>query len=81
MTNSGSYPWGVSNPGSRGGAVVLVDQSAESVTALDLSGGRWTGGAHWVGRLECETAVRTLAVVMIGVNAEHPFEVAAAENQ
>jgi hypothetical protein len=50
-------PEGFQNPGSRCGAVVLVYQAAEPVTAPDLSDRRSTGGAHWVGRLECESAV------------------------
>lgn len=45
-------PEGFQNPGSRCGAVVLVYQAAEPVTAPDLSDRRSTGGAHWVGRLE-----------------------------
>ena len=57
-----------------------MDESAESVTALDLPGG-WTGGARWVRRLERESAVGTLAVVMGRVDAQHPFEVATAEDQ
>ena len=38
-----------------------MDQSTESVTTLDLVGRRWTGGARWVRRLECKSAVGTLA--------------------
>jgi hypothetical protein len=58
-----------------------VYQAAEPVTAPDLSDRRSTGGAHWVGRLECESAVGTLAVVMRRVDAEHTFEVAATNDQ
>jgi catechol 2,3-dioxygenase-like lactoylglutathione lyase family enzyme len=56
---------------SRCGAVVFVDQSAESVAALDLSAARWRISVCRVGREQRESAVGALAVVMDGVNAEH----------
>ncbi len=58
-----------------------MDQSAESVAALDLSVGRWRVRVCRVGCEQRESAVWALAVVMDGVDAEHCFEVAAAEDQ
>jgi len=51
--------------------VVFVDQSAESVAALDLFAARWLVRVCRLGREERESAVRALAVVMAGVDAEH----------
>jgi hypothetical protein len=72
---------GFQNVGSCCGAVVFMDQSAESVAALDLSVGRWRVRVCRVGCEQRESAVWALAVVMGGVDAEHCFEVAAAEDQ
>jgi len=52
----------------RGGSVVLVDETAESVAALDLAGVLLLGGGTWSRRLQCESAVRALAVVVGGVD-------------
>jgi hypothetical protein len=49
--------------------VVFVDQSAESVAALDLAGVLLLCGGSWFGRLQIESAVRALAVVMGGLDA------------
>ena len=60
---------GFQNVGSCCGAVVFVDQSAESVAALDLSAARWRVRVCGVGREQRESAVRALAVVVGGVDA------------
>jgi hypothetical protein len=57
--------------------VVFVDESAESVAALDLAGVRWTGSVGRCGREQGECSVWALAVVVRRVCAEHVFEVAA----
>jgi hypothetical protein len=62
-------PEGFQNVGSCCGAVVFVDQSAESVAALDLAGVLLLGGASWFGWVQCESAVRALAVVVGDVDA------------
>jgi gluconokinase len=67
--------------GSCCGAVVFVDQSAESVAAFDLCAARLWVGACRVGREQRESAVGSLAVVVGGVDAEDRLEVAAAEDQ
>src|SRR6266536_205729 len=72
---------GFQNAGSCCGAVVFVDQSAESVAAFDFSAARWLVGVCRVGREQRESAVRALGVVMRRVAAEHVLEVAAAEDQ
>jgi hypothetical protein len=72
---------GFRNVGSCCGAVVFVDLSAESVAALDLFAGRLWVGVCRVGREQGESAVGALAVVVGGVDAEHCFEVAAADDQ
>jgi hypothetical protein len=72
---------GLQNAGSCCGAVVFVDESTESVAPLDPAGGRWTGRVCRLRREEREPAVGALAVGVRRVDAEHPFEVAAAENQ
>jgi hypothetical protein len=61
--------------------VVFVDESAESVAALNLAGGRRTGGSGWNGREQGESSVWALAVVVRRVAAEHVLEVTAAEDQ
>jgi hypothetical protein len=62
-------PEGLQNAGSCGGVVVFVDQSAESVAALDLSAARRRIGGCRIGREQRESAVRALAVVVTGVRA------------
>jgi hypothetical protein len=57
-----------------------MDEAAESVATFDLAGGRSSGVGRF-GRQERESAVRALAVVMRRVDAEHPLEVAAAQDQ
>src|SRR5262249_42214511 len=49
-------PEGFQNVGSCCGAVVFVDESAESVAALDCFAARWRVGVCWVGRAEGESA-------------------------
>jgi hypothetical protein len=58
------------------GSVVLVDEAAEAIAAVDIAAGHWLdlGG---FGLSECEPAVSALAVV----DAQDVFEVAAAEDQ
>jgi len=48
--------------------VVFVDESAESVAALDFVSGRKPGGSGRLGWQERESAVRPLAVVMLGID-------------
>jgi hypothetical protein len=62
-------------------SVVFVDESAEPGMALDLAGVSWIGGDRWVGRVQRESSVRSLVVVVGRVDAEDPYEVAAAEDQ
>jgi hypothetical protein len=61
--------------------LVLVDESAEYVAALDGSGAWWIGFVDRFGRLKAACAMWALAVVVGRVGAEHVFEVAAAEDQ
>ena len=65
---------------SRSGSVVLVEQAAELVAALDLARGR-ERGLRRIGRLQVERAVRPLAVVVVGVDANDVPEVAAVQDQ
>jgi D-alanyl-D-alanine carboxypeptidase len=60
---------GFQNVGSCCSAVVFVDQSAESVTAHDLSAARRRTGGCRVGREQRESPVRALAVVMGRIDA------------
>src|SRR6266567_616901 len=62
---------GFQNAGSCCGAVVFVDQSAESVAALDFSAARRLVRVCRVGRELGESAVWALPVVVGGVDAEH----------
>jgi hypothetical protein len=81
MNNRLVFPEGFQNAGSRGGAVIFVDESAESVSALNCPDSRWVG---CVGRFGCEqgeSSMRALAVVMDRVAAEYVLEVAAADDQ
>jgi hypothetical protein len=54
---------------------------AEAVAALDFAAGRRSKLLWHFGRLECESAVRTLAGVVLEIDAEDSFEVAAADDQ
>jgi len=56
-------PEGFQNDGSCCGAVVFVDESAESVAALDLAGDVWTGRVGRFGSEQRECSVWTLPVV------------------
>jgi hypothetical protein len=53
--------------------VVFVDESAESVAALDLAGVRWTGSVARCGRQQGESSVWALAVVVrrVGASPKH----------
>jgi hypothetical protein len=62
-------PEGFQNAGSYCGAVVFVDQSAESVAAFDFSAARRPVRVCRVGQEQRESAVRALAVVVGGVDA------------
>ncbi len=66
---------------SSGGLVVLVDEAAEAVTALDRAAGRGLAAAPRLRRTQVERAVRPLAVVVLDVRAEDVLEVAAVEDQ
>jgi hypothetical protein len=60
--------------------VVLVQEAAEAVAAVDIAAGRWF--ELWrFGRLERESAVRAFAVVVLDVGAQDPLELAAADDQ
>lgn len=61
--------------------MVLVDEAAEDVAALDAVDGCCVGVAVWLGWSEVERAVRTLSVVAGRVVAKRVFEVAAAEDE
>jgi hypothetical protein len=68
---------------SGGGSVVFVDKAAEAVVATDLPDGRcrcrrWLPRLRW---LEVERAVGPLRVVVLDVDAQDAFEVAAVEDQ
>lgn len=62
-------------------SVVLVEETTGPVAAVDSGTGllrRWLAGVWW---LEPERAVRPLAVVVIDVDAEELFELAAVGDQ
>src|SRR5205814_7893092 len=65
---------------SGGGSVVLVQDTAEAVAAQDFGLPRSRRRSR-LRRIECESAVRALVVVVAGVDAEDVFEVAAADDQ
>src|SRR6266540_2303351 len=67
--------------GSCGGSVVLVDEAAEAVATADLALKRSLPSLVESGRPEFEGAMRSLAVVVVDVDAEHAFEVTAVEDQ
>jgi hypothetical protein len=58
-----------------------VEKAAELVATADLGGGRFCDRAARIWRAQAEGAVRALGVVMLDVDADHAFEVAAIENQ
>jgi hypothetical protein len=58
------------------GSVVLVHKAAEAVATLDIAAGQYE-----LGWLERESAGGTLAVVVLDVDAQDVFEVAAADDQ
>jgi hypothetical protein len=62
------------------GSVVLVDEAAEAIAAVDIAAGHWLDLCGF-GLSECEPAVWALAVVVLDVDAQDVFEVAAAEDQ
>src|SRR4051794_21620917 len=66
---------------SSGCSVVLVDEAAEPVAAADLTRGRSRSLYVRVGRTEFDRAVGPLTVVMVDVDAQHAFELAAVEDQ
>jgi len=64
-----------------GVSVVLLDEAAEAVMALDRAGGgcrRWLVRLRW---LELERAMRPLRVVVLDEDAQDALEVAAVEDQ
>src|SRR5204863_9112033 len=64
-----------------GGSVVLVDETTEAVATADLALGRSLPPLVEVGRSEFERAMWSLSVVMVDIDPEHTFEVAAVEDQ
>src|SRR6266545_859960 len=60
-----------------GGSVVLVDEAAKAVATADLALRRSLPSLIEFGRPEVEGAMRPFAVVVVDVDAEHAFEVAA----
>ena len=64
----------------RGGSVVLVDESAEPVVAMDLTHGR-CGEVGRIWRAETNSTMRPLRVAVVDVDAEDAFEVATVEDQ
>jgi hypothetical protein len=65
-----------------GRSVVRMDETPKPVAALDLAQccrARSLGSRTW--RPESELAVRPLAVVVVGVDAEDMLEMAAVEDQ
>jgi hypothetical protein len=61
--------------------VVFVDESAEEVAALDRLGSHRVGVVSRLWWVEFECSVWPFAVVVLGVDAERMFEVAAANNE
>ena len=60
--------------------LVFVDKTAELVATADLALRRPPSSVVVSGRPEFEGAVRPLAVVVVDVDAQHAFEVAAVED-
>ena len=57
-----------------------MQETTEAVAALDVAAGRWL--ELWrFGGLESESAVGALAGVVLDVDAQDSFEMAAAEDQ
>ena len=56
-----------------------MEEPAEAIAAFDLTGSLGTA-SRWFRRLERESAVEPLAVVMSRVDAEHVCEVEAADD-
>jgi hypothetical protein len=67
--------------GSGGVSVVLVDESAEAVTATDFAGSRCRRWLRALRRLEFERAMRPLRVVVIDEDTQDALQVAAVEDQ
>ncbi len=63
-----------------GNSVVLVDETSELVAAADLPAGR-SCLLLGLGRAELERTMRPLGVVVVDVDAQHPFEVASVQDQ
>jgi len=61
--------------------VVLVDQAAEPVVAVNLAGSRCRWWLIGLRGLELERTMRSVLVVMVDVNAQHVLEVPAVEDQ
>jgi hypothetical protein len=61
--------------------VVLVEEATEPVATADLAHRRCLPLLIEFGRPEFEGAMWPLAVVVVDVDAEHSFEVAAVEDQ
>jgi hypothetical protein len=61
--------------------VVLVDQAAEPIVAVNLAGSRCQCPLIGLPRLELERTMRSVLVVMVDLNATHALEVPAVEDQ
>jgi hypothetical protein len=64
--------------------VVFVYETTEEIASVDSErpahpGDRWSNG--WIRRLQPERPVRTVGVVVLGVDPQHLLEVAATEDQ
>ena len=77
------YREGCQNPvPSRRGPVVLMQEATESISSLDRPIRRWRPrglGRGW--RTSAERSMRTLAVVVLGEDAQDPVELARSEDQ
>jgi hypothetical protein len=58
-----------------------VYEAAESVVPVDLAVAGSFASLGRLGRPECKRTVRPLAVVVVGVDAKHVFEVTPVEDQ
>jgi Aminotransferase class I and II len=63
-----------------GSSVVLVDETSELVAPADLPAGQ-PCFLLGLGRAELDRTMRSLGVVVADVDAQHPFEVAAVQDQ
>lgn len=61
--------------------MVLMDESAQNVTATDDRPGHPFGEQSGIGRLKVQAPMRPGPVVVIGVRAEHAPQVASTENE